>query len=76
MIVTKGSNIRGDNREILFTFCSSEKWRVSETAACADGANLCSLPGEVACQPYSCNKLDIPDFIKTVHVGNCHCTLF
>ena len=50
-------------------FCSSENWRVSETIACADGSTLCDLPEEVACEPYSCNKLDIPDFIKTVDVG-------
>ena len=42
---------------------------MSDAIACADGSSLCDLPEEVACEPFSCSKLDIPDFIKTVNVG-------
>ena len=42
---------------------------MSEAVACADGSSLCDLPEEVACEPFSCSELDIPDFIKTVDVG-------
>ena len=53
----------------ICTFCFSEKWKVSDAIACADGSSLCDLPEEVACEPFSCSKLEIPDFIKTVNVG-------
>ena len=58
-----------DVKNEIRTLCSSEKWRVSKEIACADGSTMCDLPEEVECEPYSCNKLDIHDFIKTVDVG-------
>ena len=50
----------------------SEQWKVSDPRSCGDGTTQCDLPKSVKCEPFTCSKLDIPDFEKTVDVGKSH----